>query len=511
MKIHYLIFLTALLACEQSIKPNKALFPARQHGRVGFININGTFEIQPAFDEAKRFSEGLAAIRIDSLWGYIDSTGSITIKPKFYNAEQFSSSRALVELKSIGADQAFIDKSGSIVFKPEEYTWNFSEGFARTRVEGKIAYYNINGEIEILTDCPYGDSFREGIAKIWTGDSSRYIDKTGKTIIKLSGMGHGQFSEGLAGVRISGRNTYINKKGEVVIDNLSMVGVLFDFSDGMAKVTVPGVDHRSGFINRKGEVVIPVEHHIINDFHNGFAAFLQNNKWGFYNTKGEVILPPFYDWVDYDHGFEGGLCWVSKDSKRGYINKTGQFVWTQDDSFMYRSVDTSVWKLDTLEVSNSLFADRNVYNNIPESLTSDSTRNVQLFVNPNEITPYANKYFGNKIYLINGTSDTLQMDAQDGRIKLLQQALNEDGTWEYLENFIDSWCGNSYFDVKLPAKHYYVFSSPIFKGDISTMLRYELTINRDKKIYSNEYSGQISKTQFLTGELREFSKQHTVE
>lgn len=504
MKIHYLIFLIVFLACEQSNSPNKALFPAKEYGRFGFININGEFEIPPAFDEVKRFSEGLAAIRIDSLWGYIDSTGSITIEPKFYDAEQFASGRALVKLKYNGSDQAFIDKFGSIVFKPEEYTRNFSEGYARTKFEDKIAYYNINGELEIITDYPYGDSFKDGIAKIWTGDSSKFIDKTGKTIIKLSGMGYGQFSEGLAGVRINGRNAYINKKGEVVVDNLNMVGVLFDFSDGMAQVAVPGVDHRSGFINRKGKIVIPIEHHMIYDFHNGFAAYLENDKWGFFNTKGEVILPPSYDWVDYDHGFEGGLCRVSKGSKRGYINKTGQFVWTQDDTFMYRPVDTSAWKLDTLVVNNSLFADRNVYDNIPQSLSSDSIRTVQLFVNPGEITPYADKYFGNKIYLINGTSDSVQFDAQDGRIKLLQQALNEDGTWQYIENFIDSWCGNSYHDVKLPNKHYYVFSSPIFKGDFSTKLRYELTINPDKKIYSNEYSGQISKTQFLTGELGEF-------
>ncbi|GAA0893824.1 hypothetical protein GCM10009122_35040 [Fulvivirga kasyanovii] len=501
MKIHHLIFLTALLACEETTKP---LFPAKEHGRVGFINIDGEFEIQPTYDEAKRFSEGLAAVRIDSLWGYIDSTGTMIIEPKFYEAGNFSSGRALVDLKYIGHAQAFINQLGSIVFKPTEYTSSFHEGFAKTEVNNRVGYYNLNGELEILTDYPYGDSFSEGIAKIWTGDSSRYINKKGETIIKLSGMGHGQFSEGLAGVRINGQNVYINKTGEVVIDNLNMVGVLFDFSDGMAKVTIPGVNHKSGFINRQGEIIIPVEHHMINDFHNGLAAFLEDGKWGFFNKKGEVAISPTFDYVEWEFGFEGGLCWVRKDGLRGYINKSGQFVWTQDDSYMYGNIDTSAWKLDTLETHSYLFADRSVFNNDPHTLTADTLNSIKLFVNPKEITPFADKYFGNKIYLINGTTDTLQIDAQDGQIELLQQALNEDGTWLYLENFIDSRCGNSYHDVQLPPNKYFVFSSPVFRGDFTTTLRYELSINRDSKIYSNEYQGTISKTQFLSGELGDF-------
>lgn len=482
---------------------NKSLFPAMEYGRYGFINVQGDFVIPPSFDEVHRFSEGLAAIRVDSLWGYIDSTGQTIIAPQFYEADDFSSGLASVDLINLSYDQAFIDQKGNIVFKPDEYTSSFSEGFAQTEVNNHVAYYNVNGEIQIQTSFPYGDSFSEGIVNVWTGDSSQYLDKQGRTIISLNGMGHGSFSEGLAHARINGRNAYINKNGDTVIDSLDMVGVLFDFSNGMAQVTIAGPNHKSGFINREGKVVIPVKYHLINHFSEDLASFKEGEKWGFLDKNGGVAIPATYDAVVYE-GFLGGLCWVKKDNKWGYIDKYGEFVWTQDDDYMYNSIDTTKWRLDTLEINHYLFSERTVRTNRAHPFPSDSVSSLQLHVNPREITPFANKYLGHKIYLINGSSDSLQIPAQDGRLKMLQQAQTLDGEWEYVENFIDSWCGNSYHDIILPSNQYFVFSSPMFKGDFETKIRYELELNDDKKIYSNEYVGIISKNQFLTVKLGDF-------
>ena len=500
MKNYHLFIILTLIACEPYKEANH-LFPAREYGRVGYINEYGNFEIIPTFDDAKRFSEGLAAVKIDSLWGYIDSSGTIIIKPQFYDALDFSYDRALVELSNKKFEQAFIDRSGQIVFKPQEYTSSFKEGFARTEINEKVAFYNINGELEIITDYPYGDSFHEGLAKIWTGDSTRYINKRGETIIKLSRFGHGNFSEGLASARISGKNVYIDTTGSVVLEVNEPVSVIFDFSEGLAEVVTPFGNQKRGFINKKGEFVVNLTPHVLNQFQGGYAAYLDDNKWGFYNKKGEIALSPQFDNIDH---FEDGLCWVEKDHLRGYINEKGRFVWVEDDLYMYRKVDTSLWKLDTLEISSTPLAERRVYHNQPQILDSDSIDTFQIHVDMESITPYADKYFGHKIYLANGSSDTIQIDTQDGRIKLLLQGLNEEGSWQYLENFIDSWCGNSYYHVDLPPNNYFVFSYPVTNGDLETKLRFELIVSPDVTIYSNEFSGKISKKQFLTVDLGSF-------
>ena len=40
-------------------------------GKDGFIDKTGTFVINPQFDDARSFSEGLARVRIGDEWGFI--------------------------------------------------------------------------------------------------------------------------------------------------------------------------------------------------------------------------------------------------------------------------------------------------------------------------------------------------------------------------------------------------------------------------------------------------------
>jgi hypothetical protein len=47
-----------------------------QDGRCGFINDEGRLVIPFIYEDARRFSEGLAAVKIDGKWGYIDKTGT---------------------------------------------------------------------------------------------------------------------------------------------------------------------------------------------------------------------------------------------------------------------------------------------------------------------------------------------------------------------------------------------------------------------------------------------------
>ena len=45
--------------------------------------------INPQFDAASPFSEGLAHVRIGGKWGYIDPAGKMVINPQFDAASPF--------------------------------------------------------------------------------------------------------------------------------------------------------------------------------------------------------------------------------------------------------------------------------------------------------------------------------------------------------------------------------------------------------------------------------------
>lgn len=51
----------------------------RQGKKFGYINQKGEFVIQPKYDLAKNFSDGLAAVREGDLFGFINVSGEWVI------------------------------------------------------------------------------------------------------------------------------------------------------------------------------------------------------------------------------------------------------------------------------------------------------------------------------------------------------------------------------------------------------------------------------------------------
>jgi hypothetical protein len=92
----------------------------------GFIDAKGNVSIPPQYEEAKDFSEGLAAVQV-STWregyrttkdryGYIDKSGRMVIRPRFDFAQRFSGGIAMV--KPTFHTMAYIDKAGRYVWGP---------------------------------------------------------------------------------------------------------------------------------------------------------------------------------------------------------------------------------------------------------------------------------------------------------------------------------------------------------------------------------------------------------
>jgi hypothetical protein len=70
---------------------------------VGYLNTKGEWSIKPQFDEARDFSEGLAAVNQDGKchmggkWGDIDKDGKVLIPFPYEFAGQFTNGHACVE------------------------------------------------------------------------------------------------------------------------------------------------------------------------------------------------------------------------------------------------------------------------------------------------------------------------------------------------------------------------------------------------------------------------------
>jgi hypothetical protein len=87
-----------------------------QHPQWSFIDRTGRIVIPGPYEEAIRFSGGLAGVKQNGLWGYIDTTGAFRIPPQFQAAHIFRDDRAAVQL---GTKWGFIDRTGKFVVPPQ--------------------------------------------------------------------------------------------------------------------------------------------------------------------------------------------------------------------------------------------------------------------------------------------------------------------------------------------------------------------------------------------------------
>jgi len=79
-------------------------------GKWGYIDRTGKQAIPLKYEEATEFSEGLAAVKLNGKWGYIDKTGAIKIVFIYANAKRFTGCCA--EVTTIDGDEFRIDKAG---------------------------------------------------------------------------------------------------------------------------------------------------------------------------------------------------------------------------------------------------------------------------------------------------------------------------------------------------------------------------------------------------------------
>ncbi len=123
----------------------EGLGAVREGGRWGFVGPDGAMVIPPQFARVKPFREGLAAVLVGEKWGYVDRGGRMVIAPQFAEAEPFSDGRAMV---NAGRGAYYIDREGrTAIAGPFREATPFVNGLAAVLVsETKVAYIDRTGK-----------------------------------------------------------------------------------------------------------------------------------------------------------------------------------------------------------------------------------------------------------------------------------------------------------------------------------------------------------------------------
>lgn len=295
----------------------KSLFPVIQNDKYGYIDTSGRVVIEPQFDGAWSFSEGLASVEVNGKRGYIDKSGRVVIEPQFDGTGSFSEG-----LAEVGIDDkwGYIDKSGKIVIEPQfDYTTSFCDGLAVVEIDDKWGYIDKSGRAVIKPQFDWADPFSEGLGCVRIDHKNGYINASGRFVIAPQLDFSRPFSEGLAQVDLGDYQGYIDKTGTVVIR--TQFDYAWPFSEGLARVSING---RVGFINTSGKAVIEPQFRNAGSFSDGLALVLIDHKWGYIDKSGRVVIEPQFDFA---YPFSEGLARVEIDDKRGYIDETGEYFW----------------------------------------------------------------------------------------------------------------------------------------------------------------------------------------
>jgi hypothetical protein len=194
----------------EAAKAPVMLFPIVKGGKWGYIDQAGKVAIEPQYDCAWDFSEGLACVQVGLLRGYIDAKGTMVIKPWLPWGGKFSCGLAPAQTKAPpwGDNLMFyiqhqawkyINREGKAVFgdwynRPPDYREGVSimggRGFMDTK--GKSIPCDLKPEAV--------GPFSEGMAAVKRGGVWGYVDHSMKAVIEPRFADAGMFGDGLAPV-----------------------------------------------------------------------------------------------------------------------------------------------------------------------------------------------------------------------------------------------------------------------------------------------------------------------
>ncbi len=198
--------------------PHEGLILVRSdNGEYGFVNTQGQDVINPQFDGAMLFQEGLAAVKIGKQWGYIDHKGSIVINPQFDAVQPFKNGLASVRQGSMwGA----INKEGVFIINPQfDDLGVFSKnGLAYFKQNGQYGYVDKKGKIVINPQFDYASDFYGDIAFVEFDQKCGAIDESGKYVInpQFDAIGNHNFAKA---AYIGGKNIGMSVSSTTCFDS----------------------------------------------------------------------------------------------------------------------------------------------------------------------------------------------------------------------------------------------------------------------------------------------------
>lgn len=203
-------------------------------GKGGYFNIvSSEWQIEPRYDMAAPFNDGVAGVRVGDASGFIDRAGNFTVelqepdKKLMSNFGQFhfegsklSPIRMYFDVKRREKVVGLIDaRTGEVLIEPTFASIGMVyDGRAVFEDQGRFGYLDAEGNIAIPAQFERASDFSGGLAYVTFSDGSGYIDTEGQVTIRFNDkrLRGSPFRPNLAFVYGDDRERYIDRDGKEV-------------------------------------------------------------------------------------------------------------------------------------------------------------------------------------------------------------------------------------------------------------------------------------------------------
>lgn len=276
---------------------------SQEDSKYGLIDIYGNILVSPQYNSPINYSEGLALVEKGGKFGYIDAAGNLIVDFKYDTGVSFHDGLAAV---GDGNHFYFINRDDEIISGPFENLggevyihttayMEYSEGYTAFFKEdpnlpaatygggyGGWGFLNKQGNVVITPKYKSVRPFYEGLAAVETFDNEWiYINKCGEAVMEGA---PGDFFNGLACVG----NRFIDKTGKTIIKIPEGYSVSSSSSKGFDNfyygdliMVYHETENRYAVMNKQGKIVLESDdYEELKIFNGNHVAVKKNEKWG---------------------------------------------------------------------------------------------------------------------------------------------------------------------------------------------------------------------------------------
>ena len=289
-------------------------------------NLRTQHQGKPNFDFMGDTIEDWSLVRKDSLWGYVSADGKQLIEPRFQWADTFKEGMALVKCAE---GYQYIKHNGRMLGRQKfPHAYPFSQGLAAVEVNGKWGYINQQGKFVIDAQFDWAEPFHAQRAVVSKGLKKGFIDEKGQFVIPLIYEEAFAFKNGVARVRYKGKWRLIDPKGKNKLDR-DYDGIRIwenQFYYLSSKPLSPQDSWFAGLTDVKGNLILDSSYTEIRMLNKQYIGVKKAGLVGLHDLQGNVLIPLGYAKTLLEVS-EDGLVTALKNGKFGFMNVKGVLVY----------------------------------------------------------------------------------------------------------------------------------------------------------------------------------------